>query len=232
MENKPSATYEIIIEKIGAFGINEGLTSFVNPYSMLQLSDKHEVINDIDYWCADGISLVKLVKLFYGKNISRYSFDDASMAPMLFDYVKNNNLTLAIIGTKADIIDLAIRNIEYKYGVKVTYFRNGYFTCEELKQTIDTIINNDIKVIICGMGTPLQEEFLIKLKQAGWRGYGYSCGGYLHQMAKSQNYYPDFFSKYNLRWAYRIYDEPKLVSRYIVKYPAFMFKLLAIRLKK
>ena len=83
------------------------------------------------------------------------------------------------------------------------------------------IKNLNPDIVICGMGTPLQEHFLADLQKLGWGGIGYTCGGFLHQTARDIQYYPEWIDKYNIRWIYRIYDEPKLFKRYFWEYPKF-----------
>jgi N-acetylglucosaminyldiphosphoundecaprenol N-acetyl-beta-D-mannosaminyltransferase len=73
------------------------------------------------------------------------------------------------------------------------------------------------------MGVPLQEEFLIDLRDTGWTGTGYTCGGFFHQSARKLEYYPRLFDKLQLRWLYRMIQEPRLAKRYLLDYPKFVF---------
>ena len=77
------------------------------------------------------------------------------------------------------------------------------------------------------MGTPKQEEFLLDLSQAGWKGTGYTCGGFLHQTAQNIKYYPKWIDLFNLRAIYRIYDEPRLIKRYMLEYPIALIYILS-----
>lgn len=220
----------LLLQKIKHVTFTQGLTSFVNPYSMLILKDMQEVVAEIDNWYVDGISLVNKINSKYGKKIERASFDETSLAPLIFKFVIENKLRLAIIGTEKDIIDKAAENISIKHGVTISYYRNGYFlTNKDREECLDYLVSSNIDVVVCGMGTPLQEQFLIDLKNRNWNGYGYTCGGYLHQMARSIDYYPPFFNRFNLRWLYRIYDEPNLIKRYIIDYPSFFFKFSKLK---
>lgn len=223
--------WETIINKTGDFNIQRGLTSFINPYSMLMLNDE-SIASEIDYWYVDGISLVNKINGFKKEKIKRYSFDETSIAPIVFKYAEANGLKLAIIGTKEIFLNKAVDNIQRKFGVNVTYSRNGYFeNADEIKQCISMINKSDIDMVVCGMGTPYQERFLIELKRSGWNGYGFTCGGYLHQISKKDDYYPPFFDKFNIRWVYRIYDEPKLLKRYALSYSKFFIKFYFFKKK-
>jgi N-acetylglucosaminyldiphosphoundecaprenol N-acetyl-beta-D-mannosaminyltransferase len=75
------------------------------------------------------------------------------------------------------------------------------------------------------MGTPLQEEFLLEVHLKSETIIGFTCGGFIHQTAKGINYYPKWINKFNLRWLFRIFDEPKLFERYFVKYPKSLILL-------
>lgn len=222
-----SENWGLICSRLYDFDIREGITSFVNPYSMLQLQDKQNLAEKVDYWYIDGISLVRLVNLLLNKKVKRFSFDDTSIAPVVFAHVRKHQLSLALIGTEKKWIEKTVAAIENKFGVKVNFYRDGFFDSDDDRaKTLETIKEQQIQVVVCGMGTPRQESFLAELKDKGWKGYGFTCGGYLHQIAGKADYYPRFFDRLNIRWIYRIWDEPKLISRYAFKYPVFFFKFL------
>jgi len=198
-----------------------GLYTFINPYSYFLLKDELDTLNRFDRIYVDGISLVVLFKIFK-VHVTRVSFDMTSIARGVFQDAILHNKSIYFIGTKAGVIDHAVENILKDYPVlNILGFRHGYFDSKQdradfLKQLID--IKPDIVVV--GMGTPLQEEFLIELKDEGWNGTGFTCGGFLHQTAKNgTQYYPDLINKLNLRWLYRIFDEPALFFRYLKYYP-------------
>lgn len=210
-----------IVERVNNFEMKKGVYSFINPYSMLRLRRYPEIAQQIDSWYVDGISLVHRLN-DSGIETTRLSFDDTSLAPVVFSYAKENKLKIALVGTKEEFISTAVSNIERKYDVKVEYYRNGYFVSDTERQAVlQELCERKIDIVICGMGTPHQERFLIDLRAFGWRGYGFTCGGYLHQIAQKENYYPPLFNSLNIRWLYRIFDEPKLFRRYALHYPKF-----------
>ena len=107
--------------------------------------------------------------------------------------------------------------------LNVLRYRDGYFSDKEREDELDLLIKDNPDIVIVGMGTPLQEFFLRDLRELGWQGTGFTCGGYLHQSSNGIDYYPKLIDKLNLRWLYRIYDEPKLFKRYTVDYSKFIF---------
>ena len=101
------------------------------------------------------------------------------------------NKSIYFIGTKPKIIDKAIENIKESYPkLNIVGFRDGFVKDEERKSILESIKQLHPDIVICGMGTPLQEQFLVDLQNSGWNGVGYTCGGFLHQTAENIQYYP------------------------------------------
>lgn len=203
------------------------LVTFLNPYSYLLARQNLDLFEKFDRIYIDGIALVKILNLFRVANVKRTSFDATSLVPNVFMNAMENSRSLYFIGTKPEIIDETIKNIGNEYqGLNIVGYRDGYIKDNERTKLLKDIEYLKPDIVVCGMGTPLQEKFLIDLRLIGWSGEGYTCGGFLHQAAVKINYYPSWVNKYNLRWAYRMYDEPKLVERYLIGYPKFFMIFL------
>jgi exopolysaccharide biosynthesis WecB/TagA/CpsF family protein len=199
------------------------LITFLNPYSYLLARNNKKLFEKFDIKI-DGILLVKVLKLFGFKDIKRESFDMTSLAPIVFEDAIKENQSIYFIGTKPKVIDKAIDNIKASYPkLNIVGFRDGYIKNEERNNVFENIKNLSPDIVVCGMGTPLQEQFLVDLQNDGWDGIGYTCGGFLHQTVGDIQYYPKWIDKYNLRWVYRMYDEPVLFKRYFGEYPIFFF---------
>ena len=211
------------------------IVTFLNPYSYLYYRKNLNLFSQFDEINIDSISLVLLLKFFVVKT-KRLSFDMTSLAPLVFNSCTNNNQKIYFVGSSKGSIAEFIKKIKEDFSnMNIIGYRNGYFrNSDERKLEINKIVEKNPDIVVVGMGTPMQEEFLLSLKTYGWDGVGYSCGGFIHQTAKDINYYPNFLNKYNLRWLYRIYDEPKLFKRYLLLYPKsialFIFDVLKSKL--
>ena len=185
--------------------------TFLNPVSYLDAIKHEELFTQYDGIFADGGLLVKAVKFFYGKTIQRRSFDMTSLAPVLFDYAQDNGKSIAIVASKQESIEQAVKILIAKYPkLSILYFRNGYFnTNEEKMATVHKIVLLKPDFLIVGMGIVKQEDFLLKVKDAGYLGVGFTCGGFIHQIAKDKaEYYPEWIDRHGLRFIYRMYKEP------------------------
>ena len=173
--------------------------TFLNPVSYLDAIKHKGLFTQYDGIFADGGLLVKAVKFFYGKTIQRRSFDMTSLAPLLFDYAQDNGKSIAIVASKQESIEQAVKILIAKYPkLSILYFRNGYFnTNEEKMATVHKIVLLEPDFLIVGMGIVKQEDFLLKVKDAGYLGVGFTCGGFIHQIAKDKaEYYPEWIDKH------------------------------------
>jgi len=201
----------------------EGIYTFLNPYSYLHARKNIELYRQFDGVYADGQWLVYFLRLFNIKKTSRYSFDYSSIADEVFRKVCSLGMKVAVIGSTQAVNDSFCDFLSNRYpGIKVEFSRNGYFSDSELEDVLEGVKSKSIDFVLVGMGAPNQEAFLTQLKRSGWNGLGFTCGGFMHQTAsKGSEYYPRWVDKYNLRFLYRIYDEPKLLKRYLIEYPKF-----------
>ena len=197
------------------------LITFLNPYSYLLARKNIDLFKKFDCIYIDGQLLVKMLSLFNISHTNRKSFDMTSLAPKVFEESIKKHQSIFFIGADAESIENTINLLREHYPLlKINGYRDGYFlNSMQREDVLNDIVLQSPDLVICGMGTPLQENFLYDLKESGWNGIGYTCGGFLHQTAKRIDYYPNWINKYNLRWAYRIYDEPKLFKRYFYQYP-------------
>lgn len=189
----------------------------VNPYSYHLVRRYPHLYESMDGLFVDGMIMCWLIRILWGKRVPRLSFDMSGMAVDLFSFLndKGNKRTIYFIGAKQNALEGSIKQFRENYPeMKIAGYRNGYFTdnCDRDKAIAD-IIQSNCDFAVIGMGSPLQEQFVLDLKSAGFKGIAFTCGGFLHQSAHSINYYPEWVNKYNLRAFYRLFHERGLWGR-------------------
>lgn len=197
--------------------------TFVNPYSYLIARKNVALFTQFDEIHFDGILLSVIFKAVGVSNV-RKSFDMTSIAHDVFLELSQNGEGVYLIGGEPGVADVAVSKLRGEYkNLNILGVRDGFFTSSSDRDDfLEYVKNKSPRVVITSMGTPYQEKFLNDLRIKGWKGTGYTCGGFFHQTAKlGVSYYPEWINKYHLRWAFRIYDEPKLIERYLIKYPMF-----------
>lgn len=207
--------------------------TYLNPVSYLTALENKKLFSQMDGIFADGGLLVKAIKLVYGKQVTRRSFDMTSMAPELFAYAAEHGKTVYIVASKQEQVEEAVEIFRERYPkVKFAGYRNGYFASEEeMAQEARQVTELNPDFLIVGMGALMQEKFLLKVKHAGYQGIGFTCGGFIHQTSKNEiDYYPAWVDKTNLRFAYRMWKEPHTRKRYLMAGLLFPAKFIAERL--
>lgn len=223
MENANALSLEKVFSK------RCNVYTFLNPVSYLSAIKNRNLFSQMDAVFVDGSILVMAIRLLYGKKIKRKSFDMTSMAPMLFKYVVQNKKSIYIVASKEEQVKKAIEVLRNKYSeVNIIGYRNGYFFSEEEKlEEIWKIKSLNPDFLIVGMGIISQEDFLLKAKIIGYKGIGFTCGGFIHQIARNEiDYYPRWIDKFNLRFIYRIYKEKHTRKRYLQAAISFPFHFL------
>lgn len=207
--------------------------TYLNPVSYLTALDNKELFGKMDGIFADGGLLVKAIKLVYGKAVTRRSFDMTSMAPELFAYAEEHDKTIFIVASKQEQVEKAVEIFRERYTkVKFAGYRNGYFSSEEeMSKEAKHISEVNPDFLIVGMGALMQERFLLKVKNAGFQGIGFTCGGFIHQTSKNEiDYYPAWVDKTNLRFVYRMWKEPHTRKRYLMAGLLFPARFIAERI--
>ena len=207
--------------------------TYLNPVSYLTALDNKELFSQMDGIFADGGLLVKAIKLMYGNQVARRSFDMTSMAPELFAYAAEHGKTVYIVASKQEQVEKAVEIFRERYPkAKFSGYRNGYFASEEeMNQEARHITEQNPDFLIVGMGALMQEKFLLKVKRAGYQGIGFTCGGFIHQTSKNEiDYYPAWVDKTNLRFVYRMWKEPHTRKRYLMAGLLFPARFIAERI--
>lgn len=228
---KMLSTEELTLHDI--FTENRKVYTFLNPVSYLSALDNKDLFGRFDGIFADGSILVAAIKLVYGKAVTRRSFDMTSLAPKLLQYAEVNGKSVYIVASRQEQVEKAVTIFKERYPkLDVAGYRNGYFSTDEERATeASHIVDVNPDFLIVGMGVLMQERFLLKVKDAGYNGIGFTCGGFIHQTAKDEiDYYPVWADKLNLRFVYRMIKEKHTRKRYAQAASLFPTRFIAERL--
>jgi N-acetylglucosaminyldiphosphoundecaprenol N-acetyl-beta-D-mannosaminyltransferase len=197
------------------------LITFVNTYSYYQLIDSDCPIDIFNTIFIDGDLQVKLHNFFNKNKVNRASFDFSSLAYDFFEYLQNNNLSVAFIGAETKELNCAVDNLRIKHpALQIVYTHNGYFESDNDKlQSTEELKQANPDAIVLGMGTPAQEKYAVYLNSHGVSCLIITCGGFLSQTARKIDYYHPIIKKFNLRWLQRVIQFKHIRRRLFIDYP-------------
>lgn len=206
--------------------------TFLNPVSYLTALKDESLFTRFDAVMVDGSILATAIRLLYNKKIKRRSFDMTSIADLLFRHILSEKKTVYLVGAQQEQIEKAVSILLEQYPkMRIAGYRDGYFSSkEEIQEECKKTLHLNPDYVIAGMGVPLQEHFLLQLKENGYQGIGFTCGGFFSQLSiKSIQYYPQWMDRFNFRFLYRFYKEKHTRKRYLKA--TFLFPFYFIKNK-
>ena len=212
------------------------IVTCLNAYYMVKLKETdYHWYDEFDYIASDGMGPIKLNKLFGHSKSVRLSFDLSTMALPVFNDMIAHNESLYVLGAKPGEVDKSVATIKRNFKeIKIAGFHHGYIkNCKN--EIVKMIISSGAKIVIIGMGAPMQDEMAVSLKQAGFIGTVYTCGGFIHQTQERMVSFPIWTNKLGLRWLYRIFTQSGMLKRLIETYPKFVVSyswFLMFKIKK
>lgn len=199
------------------------IVTCLNPYYMVKLKpEDYHIYEELDYICSDGMGPLKLQKWFGHPKSVRLSFDLSAMAGPVFRDMMAHGESLYVLGAKPGEVDKSVETIKQNFeGIKIAGFHHGYIKdCKD--SIVQEIKDSGARVVIIGMGAPMQDEMAVLLKRAGYVGSVYTCGGFIHQTQDTMVSFPTWTNKLGLRWLYRLFTQEGMVKRLIETYPKFV----------
>lgn len=207
------------------------LITFLNPFYIEKQKSQLDLYSKFDYICSDGMLPIILNRFWNKRKSLRISFDMTSLAKSVFEYLSISQQGLFFIGSSQESINRFVKTVKGSYNLNILGWHHGY-----IKGNFDFVVREVIasgaEVVVVGMGAPLQDEFAVYLKESGFAGTIYTCGGFFHQTTERINYYPEWINRWNLRAFYRLIHERYVCGRIVKYYPRFIinYSLFLIKL--
>ena len=203
----------------------------INP-EMFEQSQKDssftKVIKEAEMVIPDGIG-IKLALLLKGKQINRIAGID--FARKLLEECAKNNLNVAIVGAKEEVITKAIDNLKNEiHGINIAYYHNGYFDSDEA--IYEDLKKVNAKLILIAMGSPKQEYFIYNAKQILPPCLMVGIGGSLDVWSGTVKRAPKIWQKFGLEWLYRTICQPERFKRIFPTLPLFLLKVITYKKDK
>ena len=230
--NIDNYTFDEAIEKTKQLIDSQKVSQIVtiNP-EMIQFAEKNpdfaNIINNSELIIPDGIGIEIGLKLT-GQNLKRIPGID--FAKRLLQEAAINNIPVAIIGAKEEVIVKAIENLKKEItGLNIIYYHNGYFSNNETIYT--ELKQKSPKLILVALGSPKQEEFIYNAKNIINPALMIGIGGSLDVWSGYVKRAPKIFQMLGLEWLYRTISQPARFKRIFPTLPMFLIKVLTYKNK-
>lgn len=220
--NVDSFTFEEAIEYAKTIS---GQVVTINPEMInnaVQNPEFAEIINNAELVIPDGIGVQIGLKIL-GYNVRRIAGIEFSRR-MVEECAKSEQ-SVALVGAKPEIVQKAKENLEHEIqGLYVTYAHDGYFKDDD--EILNELKIRQPRLVLCALGSPKQEEFILKAKELLPVALFVGVGGSFDVWSGVVERAPEIYQKLGLEWLYRTVKEPKRFKRIFPTLPLFVLKVL------
>ncbi len=220
--NVDSFTFEEAIEYAKTIS---GQVVTINPEMInnaVQNPEFAEIINNAELVIPDGIGVQIGLKIL-GYNVRRIAGIEFSRR-MIEECAKSEQ-SVALVGAKPEIVQKAKENLEHEIqGLYVTYAHDGYFKDDD--KILNELKIRQPRLVLCALGSPKQEEFILKAKKLLPDALFVGVGGSFDVWSGVVERAPEIYQKLGLEWLYRTVKEPKRFKRIFPTLPLFVLKVL------
>lgn len=185
-----------------------------------------DILNSAEMVIPDGVG-VKLGLKILGNNVEKIAGID--FARKMIDKSAENNLPVALIGAKPEVIKLAKENLEKEVeGLNIVYIQDGYFKDDD--RVLEELKNANPRLILVALGSPKQEKFIAKAKNILNYGLMVGVGGSFDVWSGTVERAPEIYQKFGIEWLYRTVKQPERFKRIFPTLPLFVLRVLREKL--
>lgn len=166
---------------------------------------------------------VKLALKF--KGINKNQTRGVDFARELVKLADKNNYRIAFLGAKEEIVNKVCEKFKEKYpNLNIVYSHNGYFKDEN--EIFEDLKQKNPQILLVGMGSPYQEEIIVKLKNILKGCVMIGIGGAFDVFSGVVKESPLIYQKLGLEWLYRTICQPERFKRIFPVLPIFLIKCI------
>lgn len=185
-----------------------------------------EILKKAEMVIPDGVG-VKIGLKILGKNVERIAGID--FARKMLELSAQNNLSVAIIGAKPEVINKAKENLEKEIdNINIVYVQDGYFQDDE--RVLEELKQVSPRLILVALGSPKQEKFINKARSVLSCGLMVGVGGSFDVWSGTVERAPKIYQKLGIEWLYRTIKQPERFKRIFPTLPLFVLRVINERI--
>ncbi len=179
------------------------------------------LLNRAELAIPDGIGVVKASKILGTPLQCKVAGVD--LATRLLQLAPQYNLSVYILGGKPEVVKKAVENIAEKYpNLSLCGYSDGYFNSDD--KAIEKINSSRADIVMCCLGAPKQEHFMLENKERFDAKLLLGVGGSVDVWAGTVKRAPKIFISFGLEWLYRLICQPSRLGR-MMKIPGYLRKI-------
>ncbi|UCD85232.1 MAG: WecB/TagA/CpsF family glycosyltransferase, partial [Deltaproteobacteria bacterium] len=190
----------------------------INPEKVMAARKNQELssaLQEADFLIPDGIGIVFGLRMLYGERVSRTT--GIMLMECLLKLADEKKLKVFIFGSQPQVNTMASGNIRKRYpSLDLVGTQHGYIPQEEYESLVERVNSLRIDILFVGLGSPKQEKWIQRYKNALRVKICIGIGGSLDVIAGKIPRAPLWLQNLGLEWFYRLVKEPKRIKRMYV----------------
>ncbi len=180
------------------------------------------LLNSFEYLHPDGIGTFIALKILCGKKSIKAKITGSDFYPILIREAIKNNWSFYFFGDSNDVLNCINFNFPM---LNIVGIKSG-FNFDD-KEIILDINKKDVNILIVGLGTPLQEEWVVKNKNFLFVNVIFTVGDGIKIFAGTKQRGPIIVQRLGLEWLVRLISNPvKMWKRYLIGIPQFLLRVI------
>ena len=203
-----------------------GYFANVNSFNLAHENDYFkQVVNSADFVFADG-SGVRLAARVNGVAL-KDNVNGTDMLPKLCESARDRGLSIYLLGADHGVADTAANALAVQYpGLKIAGTHHGYIDANQSQELIKQINAAGTDILLVGMGSPVQEQWLCEHAHQLRCRSALAVGGLFDFFSGRIPRAPLWMRELGMEWVWRLLQEPKAkFHRYVIGNPQFLIRL-------
>lgn len=202
--------------------------SYVNAHVLntaVQDPQLKYILNQSDIVYADGISVVWASRTLY--NIEIQKLTARAWIHHFSAQASENGIKLYLLGGREGISRRASAQLVSAHpGLKIVGHKAGLFSAEQEPSLVEQINQARPDILFVGLGTPLQEKWIYRHRQALDVPVCWSVGALFDYLAGAENPVPGWVDRLGFEWLWRLGMNPRgKWLRYLLGNPQFVCRV-------
>ena len=201
----------------------------VNSFNLAhEIKNFNQVVNAADLVFADG-SGVRLAARLKGIAL-KDNVNGTDMLPKLCEAAKAKGLSVYFLGAGHGVAETAANTLAIQFpGLKIAGTHHGYIDAEDSNALIQEINAVGTDILLVGMGSPIQEQWLNDHAHQLRCRAALAVGGLFDFYSGRIPRAPLWMRELGLEWVWRLLQEPKAkFHRYVIGNPKFLIRLIKL----
>jgi N-acetylglucosaminyldiphosphoundecaprenol N-acetyl-beta-D-mannosaminyltransferase len=205
-----------VVNMINGGGIHHVM--LLNPYKIFRIRSNNDLKTmsgkaSMHLACGAGIPwAARMLRNPIKERIAALSF-----IMELIRFAEIKEYSIFIVGGKPEVAEKAFFNIKKSFPkIRIVGRHGGYFNPEREKSVIEAMRKSEARIILVGMGFPLEDKWINEIKNEFSNTVFISVGGSIDVISGDIKKAPAMFMERGLEWFYRIITRPWRLGRLFI----------------